>query len=266
MPGASSEIRLLSSIPASGYALPAVSSTVSPLAALARGHSLAANPAIVRLPRPRSVHDQADVPCCVSCALAGAMEILHPEWPPLAPLFHYFVTRFDNHAADRDGLLILRPAILTLTTQGICRLDLHGLLFTDVGVSTRPSRQAFTDASTRLLRGPFFSYRPIPQSLRVTQIRDELRRGYPVVIGVTLPERYRKGIPNSQGEWADPNEPASTVGLGHCLLVLEASDARQALLVQDSRGPKEFVEGCWWLGYRVAGSSVVREAYSLTGR
>lgn len=264
MPGVDAESRLLSSIPPPGYSLPAISPTVSPLAALARGHSLAANPSVVRLPRPRSLYDQEDVPCCVSCALAGAMEILHPEWPPLAPLFHYFVTRFDNHAADRDGLLILQSAILTLTTQGICRLDLHAPLFTNAGARTRPSRPAFTDASTRLLRGPFFSFRPIPQSSRVTQIRDELRRGYPVVIGVTLPQRYPKGFLNPQGEWTDPQEPASTIG--HCLLVLEASDARQALLVQDSRGPGEFKEGRWWLGYRVAGSSVVREAYSLTGR
>jgi hypothetical protein len=252
--------------PNQGYALPLITPTIPRLAPLARASALAANPSSHQLPtRPRSIIDQGTVPCCVSCALAGAMEILHPDWPPLAPLFHYFVTRFDNLGADSNGFLFLDRALQTLTTQGICRLDLHTQPFTSTGATIRPSRQAFTDALTRRLlrQGLFFRYRPLPGPSRVALIREQLRKGFPVVIGFTLPQGYHRTFLNEKKEWQDPNNPARTTS-GHCLLVIGYADSRQALLVQDSRGVAEFDRGCWWLGYRVADSSVVLDAYSLT--
>ena len=96
MPGETLGTTPFSITPTPGYALPAISPTVSPLAPLVRANLIAGNPQNISLSRPKRVLDQADVPCCVSCALAGAMQILHPEWPELAPLFHYFVTRFER--------------------------------------------------------------------------------------------------------------------------------------------------------------------------
>lgn len=253
----------LSIAPAPGYAVPAISPKISPLAPLVRANLIAGNPQNISLPRPERVLDQADVPCCVSCALAGAMQILHPEWPELAPLFHYFVTRFDNHAADQNGFLLLQPAISTLAKQGICRFDLHPQPFTTVGATTRPAPAAFTDASTRRLRGLFAS-RSLPGPTRVVRIREELRKGCPVVVGITLPKSYPDSFLDSKFEWNDPSTPLGSAG--HCLLVVEASDSRNGLLVQDSRGPREFDRGCWRLGYRVVDSFIVREAYSVIGK
>jgi hypothetical protein len=52
------------------------------------------------------------------------MEVIHPTWPPLAPLFHYYVTKNDNNGANQDGFLSMDSAINTLTNQGICQRDL----------------------------------------------------------------------------------------------------------------------------------------------
>jgi hypothetical protein len=65
---------------------------------------------------PRSFGDQGEVKCCVSCALAGAMEIIHPDWPSLAPLFHYYVTRVVDNEDDGAGGIALDGALTTRTT------------------------------------------------------------------------------------------------------------------------------------------------------
>jgi hypothetical protein len=193
------------------------------------------------------------------------MEILHPAWPPLAPLFHYYVTRYDNLGADADGFLYLDKALLTLVNQGICRLDLHPQPFTVSGAAARPARQAYADGLLRRItrQGLYFRYRPLPGPSRVALIREQLRKGYPVVIGITLPHGYFDAFLDAKTEWQDPDNPPRSTS-GHCLLVTGYADSRQALRVQDSRGPSRFDRGCWWMGYRVADSSVVQDAYSLT--
>ena len=227
---------------------------------------MTANPSDHQLPtRPRAVFDQEKLPCCVSCALAGAMEILHPDWPPLAALFHYHVTRFDNQGADSAGFLYLDTAILTLTNQGICQHALHPEPFTPAGAVVRPSSAAYADGSTRQVgREVFrFRYRPLSGPSMAVSIREQLRDDCPVVLGITLPEGYPTSFLNPIKEWRDPANPPPSASY-HCVLVVGYSDARQALRVQDSRGHHpSFEGGGWWMGYRVVDSSIVHEAYSL---
>jgi hypothetical protein len=249
-----------------GYAPPPVVPTISAAAPLVRAAAVSATLSACQLPaQPRAVLNQADVPCCVSCALAGAMEILHPDWPPLAPLFHYFVTRHDNRGADSFGFLFLDAALLTLTNQGICKLASHSPPFTLEGAAVRPSSPAFADAMGRRLvrQGLRFRYQPLVGGSRVALIREQIRAGHPVVIGLTLPLGYPESFLDANQEWLDPLSPARSAS-HHCVLVRGYRDARQTLRIQDSRGNfPRFDNGCWWMGYRVADSSIIQEAYSL---
>src|ERR1035441_9935000 len=102
-------------MPKTGLALAPLTATVSPAAPIVLSAAVAANPKSYEIAtRPRCVIDQGSLLCCVSCALASAMEATNPYWPAMAPLFHYYVTRFENAGADTDGSLHLDSGLATL--------------------------------------------------------------------------------------------------------------------------------------------------------
>jgi hypothetical protein len=248
-----------------GYVLPAITPSVSPVAAIVRAAAIAAHLSSHELPaKPRSIVDQQNLPCCVSCALGAAMEILNPDCPALAPLFHYYVTRFENGGANAEGFLFLDNGLATLTNEGICREELHHPPFTGVGAATKPSSDAYADALARALgrRRLQFRYSQVNGPSKVAWMRDQLHRDCPVVIGIQLPMTYPDSFLNSSFEWLDP-ESSPRSASGHCVLAFGYNDARQAFHIQDSRGSVTFERGCWWMGYRVADSSIVQDAYSL---
>lgn len=212
---------------------------------------------------PRRVVDQRDTSCCVSCALGAAMEIIHPSWPPLAPLFHYYVTRYRNHEGDEHGSISIDAGLSTLIADGICRHVDHAVSFAVSELSQPPNAAAYADAhNRRLLRKPwFFQYREHREGSRVVWVRDQIRQECPVVVGFMLPI-CPDAFLDRNNEWADPDRfvPSDT---GHCVLLLGYNDARSAFRIQDSRGTTRFQSGCWWMGYRVAESHFVRELYAL---
>ena len=249
----------------SGYALPASPGTISPAAGSVRAAAVAANPSSYQLPaQSRSIVDQHDVPCCVSCALGTAVEILNPSYPPLSPLFHYYVTRYEAGGADPDGSLVLTSALGTLATRGICSARLHNPPFSPAGAATVPTPEARADGQSRALvrRGVRRRYMAAAGPSRAAWTREQLANNHPVVIGILLPQGYPQAFLNSKYEWLNPDSAKASTS-GHCLAVVGFSDIRQAVHVQDCRGNVAMDGGRWWLGYRVLDSSFVLEAYSL---
>src|SRR6185437_342623 len=117
---------MVNSPPNQGYALPPISPLVSAGAPILRAAVVDGSPGIHELSnKARSVIDQKDLPCCVSCALSSAMEVLDASTPSLSPLFHYYVTRYDNGGANSDGFLNLDDGLGTLSNNGICSRTLH---------------------------------------------------------------------------------------------------------------------------------------------
>jgi hypothetical protein len=249
-----------------GYVLPENRVPVSDGAATLRYATIASSPMSFDLPaQPRRVVDQGqEVPCCVSCALSAAVEVLYPNWPALAPIFHYYVTRYQNAGADSSGSLHLDSGLLTLQENGICRIEDHDRPYTNAGASAVPSALAYADALTR--RMGKLQHKSRWQSLGgmslALEIRDQLRLGRPVVLGFQLPQGYPAKFLNANFEWLDPNElPRSSSG--HCALVVGFNDARQAFRIHDSHGAGSFENGRWWMGYRIADSSIIADAFSL---
>lgn len=251
--------------PNQGYSLPAVPAIVSPAAPVVRSAAFAREfSSHELLARPRTPFDQADLPCCVSCAMGAAMETMNPGWPELSPLFHYYVTRYVRGGADDEGFLILRSGLDTLSNNGVCRRDLHDPPFRMPEASAKPSPAAFADASTRLLkrRGlqPGF-LRPAGVSVSVWA-KEQLNLNHPVVIGFRLPANYRTpSFLNPDFVWLDPQTPLTRSG--HCVLAYGYNDALQALHIQDSQGEDEFDGGRWWMSYRVMDGPAIQEVYSL---
>jgi hypothetical protein len=194
------------------------------------------------------------------------MEIVNPDWPPLAPLFHYHVTRFLNHGADPGGRLYLTDAIETLKRQGICREIDHSHPFTHASARATPTAAAFADGISRCIRleNFFFAYERIAGPSRVSAIRQHLRQGHAVVLGFTLPTGYENDtFLNAKFEWLNPDVPAPS-GVGHCVLVIGFDDLRNVLHIQDSQGTARFDRGRWWMGYRIADGLPVTDAYAFT--
>lgn len=248
-----------------GLALPRLTTSATAAAGPVRVAEIVANPSRHELQvKARDVVDQGTLPCCVSTALGAAMEILNPSWPALAPLFHYYVTRFDRGGADAGGFLFLIDGLATLTRDGICRKELHPQPYTVVGASTKPSVEAYADAKRRALRrlNDHARFSPAVGSSKVVWIREQLRNECPVVLGMQMPLGYPKAFLNEKMEWLDPDKPPRTLA-GHCVLVTGYDDSRQALHIQDSRGIEAFDEGRWWMGYLVVDSTVVQQVYRL---
>jgi hypothetical protein len=192
------------------------------------------------------------------------MEIIDPTAPGLSPLFHYYVTRYDNCGANVDGFLYLDDGLNTLTNEGIASRALHSPPFTATGAATKPSAGAYADAITRALgrRGVRLRYTPIGGASMVAAIREELSQDHPVVIGIQLPMGYPSSFLNSRFEWLDPDNPPLSQS-GHCVLAVGYNDIRTSFHIQDSRGSATFDNGYWWMGYRIVDSVVVQESYSL---
>lgn len=247
-----------------GYALPAMTATVSPAALAVLAARIRAKAESYEIPvKPRSILDQNNLPCCVSCALASAMEIRNQSYPPLAPLFHYYVTR--NGRSNAVTFLSLDEGLAMLETAGICREDLHRKPYTETGAAEKPSGDAYVDAKTRALRRPNLSQRRclhVSGPSKVVWICEQLRQNHPIVFGFTLPTTYPKSFLNRKFEWLDPKSfPVSSSG--HCVLATGYDDARSAIHIQDSKGDRMFDNGHWWMGYKVVESLFFQDAYSL---
>lgn len=253
-----------------GYALPAMTATFSRRAAAEiRAASVGRADTIYEIPAAsRGVLDQDKLPCCVSCALGSAMEILNPSWPALAPLFHYHVARFEEiGVSDGEGFLNLPNALATLAKTGICSKDLHGdphgAFYTDEGAREKVSNDARIDAFGRRGR----SYLPVDGPSKAVWICEQLRQNRPVVIGFQLPISYESSFLDSSSAWLDPSSSLSSAG--HCVLATGYNDhlggpAKGAIHIQDSHGTGRFAEGRWWMGYRVVDDpKIFHDAYSL---
>ncbi len=251
--------------PRGGVALPSSLPTPSPQAARSLSEAVAAHPGIRQLKTlPRRVVDQRDTECCVSCALAAAMEARQPAWPALSPLFHYHVTRFRNGGADAYGRLFLDRALGTLTAQGICREADHRSAFTPEGIVATPSDAAWRDAVARRIprNGFFHRYRQIGGTSRAADIRDCLRAECPVVVAFTLPQEYPGTFLDHRNQWdTSRTRPSAS---RHCVLIVGFDDLRRAVQVFDSQGETRFDRGRWWMTYATLDGPLVHQAYALT--
>ncbi len=244
----------------SGYALHDAAPSPPPSATAEIAAAIKATPGSVSIyGKPHIVRDQGEVPCCVSCSLTGAMEILHGNWPELAPLFHYY-TATKEGVTDSQGNMEIAKGYRILMNNGICSRSLHPYPIREDHIRTVPSANAVKDANRRRL----FKYQVIYGIKGGGEMRDRLRMGFPVVIGFRRPLSFPRGVLNSNNEWKDPEALGSSFS-GHCVLVTGYNDVK-GFRIYDSEGAEKYDHGGWWMSYEVVNSRsplVVVAAYYL---
>jgi hypothetical protein len=192
------------------------------------------------------------------------MEAANRGWPELAPLFHYYMTRYETqNGADANGFLDMQKAKSALEDHGICRETNHRREFVATDAARAPNGVARVDARRQRPRGLNWE-RPISGPQWVTSITDELRRDNPVVIRFRMPFGYpRSDFLNALGEWKDPAVPGLST-TQHVALCVENNPTKTALRIWDSQGDKpQFNNGTWWMSYRVANGGAILSAFGI---
>src|SRR5262245_4817214 len=137
-------------------------------------------PEAVGLPT-RQTFNQQDVNCCLSCALASAIEALDTGVPPLAPLFHFY---FAGGQTAIDEGLTLSAARGTLIQKGVCALERHRFPISRPNVGREPDDDAVADGVTRRpidrATGNLL-WKPISSVSPETTWKRHLAAGFPIV-------------------------------------------------------------------------------------
>lgn len=222
-------------------------------------------PPRVELDHPFRPRDQRNVPCCVSVAIATAMEIIDQRRPPseaLSPLFHYHVART---RPSRLELLDFRTALQAASSIGICRARYHSSGYDADGAALRPSEAAFRDAERQRLVGfdpaqRRMQYESVSRSDAVPACRAALAMGYPVIVGFWMTSAYGELSGDQPVHRPRAPEPSSE---GHAVVAVGYDDALGAVRIKDSRGTRFADGGSWWLPYAALESTLIHEIWVL---
>lgn len=225
---------------------------------------------------PFSARAQESVPCCVSCSVIAAMEILDARVGgavQLSALFNYFTAR---PMANRLSGIEIRDGLKAAASDGVCPQSLHPVPFSRDGAERRPSQAAFRAATElRLVEETdlidySIGYHRIFDVRRLHDWKAAILQGQPIVVGFHLTSAYME-ISAASPVHRGPN---GLTGLGgHAVAIVGFDDAQEvppglkpsrgALRVLDSRGPSFGDSGQWWLPYALIPMGLIVEAWAI---
>jgi hypothetical protein len=221
-------------------------------------------PPEARLPHGVPLRNQGELPCCVSIAVTACMEVLdarHDVVVELSPLFHYFLARPDPFDLRP---LETRAALKIASEHGICVRHLHDASYDAAGAQQDPSEEARRNARQHRLVGYDPGRRSMQYELlaseRVNGCRTAIARGFPVLVAFWMTSAYH-ALTHANPVHARPTPEPS--GDGHAVVAIGYDDARECLLIEDSRDTTFGSGGHWLLPYDLFDSRLVYEAWVL---
>ena len=224
----------------------------------------AGSPLEVKLRGPRALLDQKDLKCCVSCALAACLEVLHAGYAQLSALFHYAMTVAPNpqDAVDLTNGMTPEEGFAALYHQGICSFEKHPYPFRSPEAKTKPNQAAIDDALPRAVTElDFATYLPYFQPIGlaidpVNECKKCLQQGNPLLFGIYLTANWGA---------AKLDSPGARTGSRHAVACLGYSDLEASFIIQDSFGPGHGRGGQWWLPYQsfVSSEPIVFSAHAV---
>ena len=194
-----------------------------------------------------------DVPCCVSCSVVTAMEVLDAQEEPhtrLSALFHYYEARTYK---ERLTGLELREGLRTAVKSGVCALGSHLPMSADGRLSRedalkKPFRAAYENAERRRIakRNPRRrrSYCRIGDPQDPALWRAAISSGKPVVFVFPVTSAYERLAHDG-----DVHAPVfgHPIGASFHAVCAFGYDGAQGLHIRDSRGMEFGSGGDWWM-------------------
>jgi hypothetical protein len=211
------------------------------------------------LTAPSVVANQADIPCCVSCAISTCLEILNPTWEQLAPLFHFYMfnSSVQGGTVEHFEDMTITQGLNVLASRGLCLYRYYPVPFSEAGAKTPPNDTAMRDAFSRAM--PYDNNREVgafaglSDNNRVSEWKTALLGNRPIIVGFYMTDQYGPKMDRLRGD-PDPGRP-------HAVPILGYREVERSFLVQDSQGMEFAHGGQWWLPYDIAESTTVEQAY-----
>jgi hypothetical protein len=228
-------------------------------------------PDLVRLPA-RSIWNQGEVDCCLSCAWTTTLEALRTSYPALSPLFHYYEARIRSGQDPRTDFhgLAWEHGFLVVRETGISSYSRHSQPptlqnpITSATASLETSSSARSDAAQYRLGTDQYSldlFRRLGQAEPERDWVAALGRAHPILMILQPDSSY----------WAMRNGAASTWHANggitfdplHAVAIIGFFRESSSFVVQDSRGPEFGRGGQWLLPFTTAISGLIHSVYEI---
>lgn len=214
----------------------------------------------------------ANVPCCVSCAITTAMEVVDAKIggvTELAELFHYF---FARNRYDQLSAVDFRQGFKTVLNHGVAPREYHPYPASGAFPMKRqdalkyPSVDAIKTAKNYRIAYDIvrrtFRYRNISNYDRTELWKAAIQGGNPVIFGFWMTEAYSSITPENPYHGVIEGMQSS---VGHAVLAMGYDEQIKSFFIKDSRGASFGTEGCWWLSYSLVETDLVNESWVIEG-
>jgi C1A family cysteine protease len=191
------------------------------------------------------VYQQGHLGSCTANAVAAAIQFdrmkqgLAPVFTP-SRLFIYYNARFLHGTVDADSGVMIRDAIKSVATAGVCpeimwRYDVAAFRVPPTGACYHVA------AWHRAVR-----YQRLSQDL--DQMKTCLASGYPFVFGFTVYDRFESPEVASTGQVPMPSSEEAVVG-SHAVLAVGYDETQRWFIIRNSYGPHWGMRGYFTLPY-----------------
>jgi C1A family cysteine protease len=190
------------------------------------------------------IYDQGDLGSCTANALAGAFEFeqMKQKEKYFIPsrLFIYYNERSIEGTINSDSGAAIRDGIKTLVKDGVCPESLWKYKINKF--RKKPCRSCYRKA----LKNQVLEYLSITHS--ITDIKQCLALGYPVVFGFTVYELFMSEEVAKTGIAPIPQPNESAEG-GHAIMCVGYDDTKNALIIRNSWGTGWGLNGYFYMPY-----------------
>ena len=209
------------------------------------------------------VYDQSDLGSCTANAITAAISFLdNKDKKPLiefSRLFLYYNERVIEHTVNSDSGAEIRDGIKTLLSQGVCPETEWPYVISKF--TQKPPQKCYTDARPHRIAGSLY-YEKLST---INQIRLQLSRGYPVVIGISVYSSFESDEVATTGIVPMPDEQTEELLGGHCVLICGYNDTTQRFIVRNSWGTNWGMQGYFTIPYTyISDTSLASDFWTVT--
>jgi len=206
-------------------------------------------------PKCSPVWNQGRIGTCTAHAVAAAfayeqrlqgVRAINPS-----RLFIFYNERALSGQKGLTPVLYLRDALKAVAKRGVCHERLWPYSEDPKIVKKRPLKEAFAAATTKKI----FEYHRIAHTHKpvvlMKHIKHCMANGSPIVFGISVYSSFETDTVKRSGIMPVPDTEREVFRGGHAVMAVGYDDAKKAVLVRNSWGPKWGEKGHFWIPYKL---------------